>query len=354
MFTNTNSQPHGIYIPNYPPPPLPSVSTQNALSLKNRVDTFRERIAHYLANRKKIIQNTHETDTQIANEKLKLCDVTEEIRHCYELMDEIKLESASLLTESTCMSENEWTEKISMLREKQTQMMHLTEKYINPDIQTAIEIKLTRRQQKRLRIKKRKKETYELRQLRNQIRQEKHRLIDDWFQETAKTIGKQREQAEEVRRVEQILWDVKRKKADAIKNIHLMESLIELHRVRCIQKSLNVRCERELVDELSMLKSQWHLTLSTYEEEEQKLRNVMKSNDFSDMWRKVLFCANNEISHQDNVHPINDMDDLIRIRRAWDACTVSQSNLSGSSIPIGWITPNVTPLAEWATYQIPQ
>lgn len=344
------SQPPDIYIPNYPPPPLPFAYDS---SVNNRIETFKHRFEHYLANRNANIQIVQGGDKQFTNEKLKLCDVTDEMRQSYDLMDQLKVESASLLNETNRLSDIEWNEKMDILRTKQKRMIELTEKYRQPVVQATIETKLKRRQEKRARIQKRKKETSKLRQLRIKTRREKHRLIDEWFQETAQTIEKQRHRAEEEQRIERILADVKRKKSEAVKNINLMESLIELHRVRRIQKSLNDRCEHKIVDELAMLRAQWHSAHVSYEAEEQKLRKYIKSNGVYDEWQSVLFGANDDMQPNE-MNLIHDMDDLIRIRSAWDAFIVAPSSFSGSSIPIGWITPKVNPIAEWNAYKIPE
>lgn len=229
--------------------------------------------------------------------------------------------------------------------------MQFTHKYSDPDVQAAIETKLKRRQEKRERIRKRKKETSALRQLRIEIRNEKHRTIDEWFRETAQAIETQRQRTIEEQQIEQILSDVKQMKSKAAKNINLMESLIELHRVRRIQKSWSERCEHELVDELASLKSQWQLALASYEEEEQKLRKRMKSNDLCGEWQEVLFSASEGIQ-PDEVTSIQDVNDLIRIRSMWDAFVVTPASVSGSSIPIGWITPKEDPLEEWKAFKI--
>lgn len=350
MFTSNPSQPHGIYIPNYPPPPLPFALSHDSTS-NSRIDTFKERFEQYLAAREANIQSVGGGNKQIANENLKLSDATAEVRQCYELMDQIKVESASLLSENNRLTEIEWNEKMTILREKQDRMEELAGKYADPGVQAAIEIKLKRRHEKRARIQKRKRETKELRQLRIETRNEKHRLIDEWFQESARTIEKQRQRAEEEQRIERILSDVKRKKSDANKNINLMESLIELHRVRRIQKSLKEHCEHEIIDELASLKRQWQTALANYEAEEQKLRKCMKSNDLYDEWPQILFGAG-EDTQQIEMNPIRDLDDLIRIRSAWDAFTVAPSNLCGSSIPIGWITPTERPADEWKAHKM--
>lgn len=352
MFTSNLSQSHRIYIPNYPPPPVPSASGHD-LALTSQVDTFRSRFDDYLANRKAIIQETRMAagQRQSTNEKLKLCDLTDEVREFYELMDEIKVESASMLSENNRLTEIEWNEKWTLLCKKRNRLMELAEKYTSADIQSAIEIKLKQRQEKRRRIQKRKKETSELRHLRIETRKEKHRVIDEWFEKTAQAIESQRQRAEEDQRIERILSDVKRKKFEATKNINLMDSLIELHRVRRIQKSLNDRFEHELVVELASLKAHWQSAIASYEEEEQKLRKCMTSNDFFDEWQEVLFGASEGIQ-QNETCPVQCLDDLTRVRTAWDAFIVAPSTLSGSSIPIGWITPNGCPAAEWMAYKM--
>lgn len=349
MSTNTASQSGGIYIPNYPPPPLPFALNHHDSSQVSRINTFKERFKHFAVDRLANIQNVLDASRQNLNKSLTLCDVTDGVRQCYELIDQIKVESASLMSEKNRSTDNEWNEKMTMLHEKQNRMMQLTEKYTNADIQAAIEMKLKRRQEKRMRIRKRKKETSELRRIRIEMRTEKHRVIDEWFQEAARTIEKERQRAQDDQRIEQILSDVKRKKSEAIKNINLMDSLIELHRVRRVQKSLNDRCEHELVDELKLLKTQWQSALATYTEEEQMLRKCTKSNDLHDEWHEVLFGAGDR-TQSIEINPIEDVDDLIRIRSAWDAFIVAPSSVFGSSIPIGWVTPNANPSAEWKAY----
>lgn len=349
MTTNIASQSGGIYIPNYPPPPLPFALSHHDSSQVNHVNTFKERFEHFAAHRLAKIQNAHDASKQNLNKNLTLCYVTDEVRQCYALIDQIKIESASLMSENNRFSDNEWNEKMTILHEKQKRMMQLTEKYTNADIQAAIEMKLKRRQEKRARIRKRKKETSELHRLRIETRTEKHRVIDEWFQEAARTIEKERQRAQDDQRIEQILSDVKRKRSEAIKNINLMNSLIELHRVRRVQKLLNDRCEHELVDELKSLKTQWQSALATYTEEEQKLRKCTKSNDLYGEWHEVLFDAGDH-TQSIEINSVQDVDDLIRIRSAWDAFIVAPSNVSGSSIPIGWVTPNANPSAEWKAY----
>lgn len=350
MFTNNTDQSQGIYIPNYPPPPLPFTQSHNSC-LNSRIETFKGRFEHFLASRPTNNRNAPDVDAALATKSVKLCDVVNEVRQCYELIDEIKVESASLLNEAICLSESEWNEKMTMLRSQRGRMMQFTHKYSDPDVQAAIETKLKRRQEKRERIRKRKKETSALRQLRIEIRNEKHRTIDEWFRETAQAIETQRLRTIEEQQIEQILSDVKQMKSKAAKNINLMESLIELHRVRRIQKSWSERCEHELVDELASLKSQWQLALASYEEEEQKLRKRMKSNDLCGEWQEVLFSASEGIQ-PDEVTSIQDVNDLIRIRSMWDAFVVTPASVSGSSIPIGWITPKEDPLEEWKAFKI--
>lgn len=339
-----------VYIPPYPPPPLPSASVRDTSST-NLVSTFTHRLHQFLVDRQTTINSSKQKRRQQnALPKIKLSDVTNEMRRCYEMIDEVNAECASLMAQNEQISQTEWNARLQVLQTKQMKVVELTAKYMAPNVQTAVHQQLEHRKGKRMRIQKRKKETKEWRQQQIHMRDEKHRLIDEQIQKATEAIEKQRQQTQDEQKDERLLSKVKRMKCDATKNIDLIESLIELHRVRRVRNSLNDHFERDVVDELAMLKTQWLFALATYETDEKRLHSKTRSTYLYDEWHQALFVASTS-AQSDPLQSIETMDDLIRVRHAWDAFIVNQSHLPGSTVPIGWITPSEHPLDEWRIYK---
>lgn len=344
MFRNlADCQLHGIYSLNRPQ--LQQIFAPNYDSIsKYRTGKFKERLKNYISK----TQNSHCTKKQETNKNSKLCDVMAELRQCYDMIDQINTQSVSSLSENERMSDTEWSEKLIMLRGKQKRIQELTRKCTNVDVQI-IEMKLKRRREKRKRIRQRKQETSRLQALRTATIGKKYRAVDEWFQETTRTIEGNRKRVQEDERIEQILIDVKRKKSEAVKTINLIESLIDLHRVRWIQGSSTDCSECAIAYELSNLRTRWLSKYATYTEKEQKLRESLKLNAPHVEWRKILFGVGQYIKSKE-INLIQNKDELIRLRNGWDAFVTTSSSGSDSSIPIGWITPNATPSIKWKAY----
>lgn len=320
-----------IFVPNYPPPPLikPAQHYEEA-----RVDLYRQRL-------KSFIENRSSNASQLKNrERIRLRDASSELNECMAIIDELK----------TIFDSDLNTEKMIDWKKKESRMLELTDKYSSTEKQEQIKLALHQRTSKRQKIKLRKQQSRQWRKEIENKRRKKLEMTDKTIQANQQRIAEEKLRVEADNRAEEILVSVKHRQADALKNIEMFHSIIELHRIRRIKEGKNENFESEIVDEVSNMIEQWKSFLEIYRKEEMDIRRFLNKNDVLVEWKEVLF----ECGFSDNLNSNKkrSIDDLIRIRQKWDDfITSGESSFAvGSTIPVGWVTPSKQPTIEWSKY----
>lgn len=358
MYENTIQ--YSGNIPKYPPP----LSTHQAHTSKAsghpsiQFVTFQSRLNQYLAARTACnhISHQHKAISQQHSygSKIKLSDVTAEMSQCYELTDKLKIELNDLANAKDTLTDAQWNERIAIVEHKKVTLVNLTEKYNDQNVQENIKNALKRRKKKRENIKKRKRETMEMKRFQIEKRLRIHQKIDKYLEANAHKLLKERQRIDAEQRAEEILAGVKKRKTEARKYITLIDSLIELHHVRCVQKGSDEHSEKELKRQLALLQTMWTDAIQNYEQEEEQLRKFLKTQDqYIGEWRNVLFGCDESVAIGTNpfLKSENSIKELIRIRRSWDKCIVPKNDPFGSTIPLGWITPNKNSSEKWKIYR---
>lgn len=339
-----------IIVPNYPPPMLTAsqhffpvgpfyTNPPPDLFNSNPYDIYKTRLSTYLTKRNASKQ-PHAGAT--STKHIKLSEVTSELRQSYDLIDALKQET------SVNLPKEELQNKILELIRKKDELLALVNKYSDPAIQRQVRNAIEQRKAKRHRIQLRKAETKEMKEFEAKNRQRKHEQIDQCLVTMEQKITEERQRIYAEQRAEQVLADVKQRKAEAEQFLTLFDSLKELHRLRAKKKKDSRSGDLgAFSDEIHKLKKKWKKALKKYNEEEQRLRNFLDENTNLNEWRHVLFGIDQNASSGG----ANKLKNLISVRRMWDDFIVSNENPFGSTIPIGWVMPHAKPSDEWKKYQ---
>lgn len=279
-----------IIIPNYPPPPLPqSLNQPVCWNSEGRLHLFEQRLKNYhFDKRVSALGRIYERK----GTNLRISDVKRELQGAIRAIEDIKNRKDELQTNIEGIPEAEWTTKVDEILKQKKELTDLIAKYTNPDFRNAIQEKITKRQAKRSRIQKRKEQTRERKQHLLKERETKNAKIDAWFNTKIAENIEERRKIDALKRAEQILSGVTKKKTEAKRYINLLDSLVELRRVRRIQSGKNDTSEGEFVSKIGRLKNIWNDAIENYEVEEKELRTFLTDkSDVSgyDEWYEALF-----------------------------------------------------------------
>lgn len=348
-----------IFIPNYPPPgfnaqqPSPFLFNAPPQPL-NHFDIYKNRLSTYLQNRNRsTVKSLTSTFRNPRKMIIKLSECTAELRQSYALIGIINKELEKLSENAVNLTEDERQLKLAEINQKKAELVAIVAKYKDPCIQTEINYAIEQRKAKRHRIKLRKAETKELKHLEAKRRQQKHEKIDKWFAENAQNIADERRRIQAEQKASIILSNVHQRKAEAQNYISLFDSLKELHQLRSRKKKGERFREGDIFSkEMDELKAQWMEALAKYNEEEQRLQSIVNDNSNLNEWRSVLFGSSTEaILGSGGFTGVQNLKELISIRKQWDAFLVPEENPFGLAIPVGWVMPNSKPSDKWKVYQ---
>ena len=112
----------------------------------------------------------------------------------------------------------------------------------------------------------------------------------------------------------------------------------------------------------------WENSYQNYCKEEQCLKVMLEHNATEDTkaaitakqtrvvdsWENLIFGPKNDATTNNSTYwaltsADRDLESFIAIRKSWDTFLTTPSQ-SGSAIPIGWITPPLTPNESWTPY----
>lgn len=284
-------QNQSIIIPNYPPPPLPqSLSHPVCWNSEGRLHLYEQRLRNYHFEKKEAaVGRNYE---QKGSDLTRISDVKSELQKALGAIEDLKNQKLELQRNIESSSEAEWTTKIDDISKNQKELTDLITKYTNPDFRNVIQERISKRQVKRSRIKKRKEQTREWKQQLLKERESKNAKIDAWFHTKIAENNEERRKIDGLKRAEQILSGVTKKKTEAKRYISLLDSLVELRRVRRIQSGKNDTGEGEFVAKIGRLKNIWNDAIENYGVDEKELQKFLTDkSDVSgyDEWYEALF-----------------------------------------------------------------
>lgn len=345
------------FIPNIPPPQISqqhfdgeSISNQTAnTSTRSNFQLYKNRFQNYLKSRQNRISLPDSKENP--HQEFKLCDVSKELSHCYNLIEQIQREIDILSETASSLNNREWNYRISDLKTKTIDLTSTCSKYQNKNLRFEVKLLVDRRHEKRHRIKKRKAETRALKLYEAKKRELKHQQIDQVLERNAEKIREHRLQIKSKQRAEDILKEVKSRKSDANKFLMVLDSLKTLYQIRNRDRPSNSSDGAAFYREIEQLKQIWLDASGKYATEEKELSKFLPGSNHWVEWRDIIF---GEPTQADILFALkktdNGLNRLIRIRSLWDKCIVSEDNSFGSRLPFGWVIPNENPSEPWKAY----
>lgn len=224
--------------------------------------------------------------------KLNLQQIKIDLSNAHKMLENLKEQSNLMQTE---ISTNlDYTHQIVEIERQKMEIQKCLNFYERPEIRIKIKQCIKQRQAKRQRMKRNKEKTAQNID-RKQI--EKHRKflhdrIDRWQRDQIANEMKRKQNQRTIEKVPQIFGNVLKKKSEAKRYIALIDSMIELRRVRKIQAGKNDLGEKHFVTEMNKLKAVWSDALLTYKDNELELKkNFIESENLSvdRAWMQVLF-----------------------------------------------------------------
>jgi len=336
----------------YSHPPSASIHNNqwpNQTPSNSRLSLFKHRLNTYVHNNQSAPRPAFSSKANPINTNVRLSDVKNDFKQAFSVIDEIKQETQQLHLKIDQLPEQEWLTSIEHMQRKQLELQLLTEKYKCPNLRDAIHQKASKLAKKRLNIRKRKEATRQFKKQSEEQRVAKHAEIDEWQHHQQQESFEHRRKADDSKCAQHILDAMVRKKLEATQYIKLLDSLVELRRVRSIQSGRNDTGQKEFVAKIERLRNVWADAKLNYEIEARELQNHVNPNgSLEDEWCQALFgCDKTMLSGQ-----TKNARDLLRNRRLWDKCLVSHDHPFGSAVPVGWITPNSNASEEWTKYRL--
>lgn len=334
-----------IFVPNFPPPPIHSIYALPITS-KPSSSVYKERLENYLQSRtNRPIPTSIATETH--QKPLKLSELSMDISNVYGTIETIKTEIENLSRCAASLDNSQWDNQLLRLKSQLNELSTTNQKHQNPNLLNRAKRAVDRRLKKRSRIRKRKAEFDALKKCELKNRELKHQQIDQWLNKNAEKIRENQREIENKQRAEEVLAEVKTLKNDAAKYMQTFDSLKELYRVRNKDKATG---DSNFKSEIEKLKKKWLDASEKYEREEERLRTYLNYSNNLEEWKGAVFGdEKNEDIFSLKKHE-NGLAKLIEIRRQWDSFIVPDENPYGSSVPLGWATPNANPTKQWAAH----
>lgn len=256
-----------------------------------------------------------------------------------------------LKTRQQELDEHEWAAKMVDIGRQKEEISNRIQKYAGTNLLSKIQDLLKRRKKKRERIR-RKSARLKIERNDAQLKRDKlHKVCDDWVKQKTEKDLEQKRMMEAAQRSELVLYSVNKRIASAEKYLHLFEMVQKLRKSRYHANPRKDNNEKGFLEKLERLRCVWSDALLAYKEEKKKLQSFLSesSKSLEHQWREVLFGE----GFQDTTHNMeaSSLQQLIEIRRTWDSFIVPADYAIGSSIPVGWVTPNENPLEQWKQYR---
>lgn len=302
---------------------------------------YKDRLSAYQCKRKS--QSTRLTAVDHIKPKIKLCEATNEIKECYDMIESLRMQTNDMIAKID-LSSFDWSDTVSKINSE----LGLAGKRVDGLIHNRDDIQTSsrKRQQKRNRIKLGRSLSKHWRQLEVSNRNEKSHTIDEWLEKAAENEIQTRQRIRNDECLQRSVRGIGQKIAYATKQLALLESLQMLHVLRERGKSMKHDSNKTFSTDIDELKSMWTVALNTYKAEENKQRESFNTHDPLNEWCVALFSQNMLPANGDDK-----IDQLIAHRRLWDEFGTSKNNNFASSIPIGWIMPPSKPLQTWSVYR---
>lgn len=306
-------------------------------TIPNTHNVYKGRLSAYQCREK-----SHSITVGLIEPKVKLCEVTSEIRGCYDMIESIRRQT------------NEMTAKIDsplfdwkVAESKINAELELATQQIDELVKSRESIQATskKREQKRNSIKLRKSTVKQWKHLQMEDRKKKSHAIDERLKRVAenKSVAQRRTQADMC--FQGSVRSISDKIVEAAEQLALLESLQTLHILRERNKSSTNVASEAFLTGIEELKSMWNNAIQKYRVEEGKQRDSSTADDPLKKWCATLISQNSLPLSADKV------DELTTNRRLWDAFSTFHDNPFASSIPIGWIMPPSKPLPAWSVYR---
>lgn len=245
------------------------------------------------------------------NLNVRLSDVKNDFKQAFSIIDDIKQEIQQANSKIDELTEQEWLTNIEHIQRKQLELQLLTDKYKCPNLKEAIQRKASKRARKRLNIRKRKEAVRQFRKRTEEQRTAKHAEIDEWLVHQQQENSEHRRKAEYSKCAEEILDGMVKKRLEATQYIKLLDSLVDLRRVRSVQSGRSDTGQKEFVAKIERLKNVWLDAKLNYEIEEKELQSYVNPNgSLEDEWCRALFgCDKTMLSSV-----TKNVKDMLRIR----------------------------------------
>lgn len=334
-----------IFVPNFPPPPIHS-NYALPITSKPNSNVYKQRLENYLQSRKNPPTPTN-IPTETRQKPLKLGELSMDMSTFYGTIETIKSEIENLSRCVASIDENQWNNQVLGLQSQLNELSATNQKYQQPNLVNSAKRAVEQREKKRSNIKKRKAEFDALKKCVRKNREQKHRHIDQWLNKNVEKIRENQREMENKQRAEEVLTEVKTLKNDAAKQVQTFDSLTELYRVRNKDKAAD---DSGFKREIEKLKKKWLDASEKYEAEEKRLRTFLNCSNNLDEWQRIVFGNEKTEDIFSLKKHENGLAKLIEIRRQWDSFMVPDGNPHGSSVPLGWATPNSNPTNQWAAY----
>lgn len=306
-----------VFVPNYPPPPLLhqfQSGPSDPSAAPSRLQLFKERLENYAKQK-----CAAAIVTKAANRKrcdVKLSDVKQDLRDGFKTIETLKHKRDQLIANLDVSNDADWHAHIDEIEKlKETLVAHST-KYNCPNHQKGVQDAITWRREKRFRIKKRKEATKQWKMSMATEKMRKNNEIDEWLRSNNESILDERRRIDAAKRAEQVLGGVTKKKTEARRYIELLNSLVELRRVRVVQSGKHDNGQQAFAAKIGQLKDVWLDAIQNYDREERELNKLIKSDEaIVDDWYETLFGIPRASDHQNPIHKADhSFNELLRIR----------------------------------------
>lgn len=252
---------------------------------------FEQKIQAFLSDR----QNADTSTTCRPAAKLaKLSTIKQELTQLKISLDGLKSDETNLRCTVAQLTTEQWIDTTNALANRRKAIEETIAKYESPAaVMKCVRQLIAKRLRKRLKLKALKSQRNHLRLANEKRRALLHDHIDRWQSERIANEQQMKVKHQQAERVPQVLGGVTKKKAEAKKYLAVLESLIELRRVRQIQSGKRQTGEMHFREQIDKLKTVWSDALENSENDERELRKYLGDDNgqatIESGWKRMLF-----------------------------------------------------------------
>ncbi|XP_058058118.1 uncharacterized protein LOC131209140 [Anopheles bellator] len=358
-----------------PPPPLDD-SFPHVRLLEQITASDKLLVKHFLSQRSEAVRTKSDQNAPKTDRYTDIPQYRNELRAALLLLERLnrsKIDLENMLQPDGDDSERhqDWTTELDQTVPLEEALRNKLDFLQDPARLQILYRKLATRRKKRAWQRRHNKRLAEKSKQLQKKREKRLEEIALWEADWDERLNRERATRDELLAKSAFLADVRRRKARAKRNLRTFEKTVYLRNQQRPadvsaaegkqQRSSEVSEERFRRD-IDHLITEWKAKLSEYVKEEKRLKDELarrstgnESRRRENRWRKALF--GDAASGPLNRKLINDPDELIAIRRAWDVYALSHSfgsdELSSgcSAVPFGWVKPPENALPEWQMYR---